>query len=419
MKNGNTARQVQELAEILDNGKSFFRTPRDIIRFLESNGTIEYAKEIIKLKDHEGKTVFNEFDLSIYKEEKGTISYARELCSFKDSLGQTVFSDGELVRRFYYATCQTKKDFKKKEEIAEDITHRIIARSIRKAKAYITLKDNNGNTVFRDGQDIVSFIREKGSIIKAKKYIQITWEDGRTYFNGRDIALLQQHKVPVQYAECLAKKGLNAQTIMYYYNVKVEPQENAQATDFQNNGKPKALIIYPTDDPVQIVFQVFSEKDTFKFFKKIIGRYDTKIRAVSTVHEMYAELDSTPQLNLLILGGHGSKTTLTFGDSKPKYEINIDEKQAALSVEHSDLGEHLDCLSKDAVIFLDSCLNGEGREQALNLANYFASKAPGRRVIAGTDVFSADKIKVNCLFPLDLRILLCHTYKDCTYTAKE
>ncbi len=134
---------------------------------------------------------------------------------------------------------------------------------------------------------------------------------------------------------------------------------------------------------------------------------------------MYHELDRSPELHLLILAGHGSPATLTFGESIPKYGISINDHSAKLSIRQKELSDHLKALAKDAVIFLNSCLNGAGRKSVENLANYMAACAPGRKVISCEKEFNPGSVEIRQTFPLKLRIRGRSSVDDCVYIAKQ
>jgi hypothetical protein len=392
-KVGGSVEKVQELVDIIgDDGKSVFRTPRDIIRFIENKGTKTYSNELVNLKDHGGKQIFNEFDIGLYRKYNGTISQANELTSLRSTLGQTVFSKGKNVVDFHDGKY-----------------------GVNAAQEFISLLDSEGNTIFRDGGDLVSFLRAGGTIDEAKDYVDIVDDECNTYFNGYEIALLRKNQISAKSAASLTKKGLNAETIIYHSKLGLTGDD----ITFDNSGKPRALILYPTGNPPDFIgVQAFSEDDTYEFFGRIFHVYDVRLRAISTVDEMYQEIEQNSDVNLLILGGHGTRRSLTFGENKPKYGIAMDEEASKLTVDTKGLEACLGDLPNDAIIFLDSCCNGKGRKDEINLANYVAECAPGRKIISGTETFNAGKITINKIFPLDLSIMACYTFQDCTYVTK-
>lgn len=213
---------------------------------------------------------------------------------------------------------------------------------------------------------------------------------------------MRENNVPVEYVRKFSEYGLNASTIVYHFKMGLK-----KLSDFKFNKQPKALILFPTNDPKQISGTVFNDDGTFVFLKELQKVYDMRIRAISTVEEMYNQLNDCPEINLLILSGHGSKTSLTFGKNISKYGINYAKDESDFTVKRNDLKEHLRILAPDAVIFLDSCLNGSGKENEINMANFVAENAPGRKVISCTESFNFQKIGIKSVYPFN--VIICRT----------
>ncbi len=398
---GATAAAVQELVDIRnDADTSVFRTPRDINRFFEHEGTPDYARDILTLRDHQAQQIFNEFSIALFKEYGGTIKYAQSITALQDTEGQTVFSDGNDIVNFL---------IKEHGQQRNTPTHR----SIHTAKKVIELTDNNGGTVFRDGKDIaVALQATKDNIDSIYPYVQISDASGNTCFNGEEIALLLESKVPVEYATSLARQGLNAHTIMYYHKMEF-PEDQ---TDFSNSGNPKALIIYPTDDPKQILSHAFRNQATFDVLKNISGTYDVKLRAISSVEEMLTELDAADDAHYLILAGHGSRTGITFGKRESKYGRNSGSPK--LTADHTQIRNRLARLPSLSHIWLDSCSTGEGGESEDNMVNFVADCAPDVMVTGPTAVTGAHLTDMQQMDPSELRLYSLYDYKDCTYSRR-
>lgn len=400
IKIGTTAQSIQELVNIRnDAGVSVFRTPRDIHRFLESKGELVYANALLDLRDHKGKQIFNEFSIGLFKEAKGVIEYAQDIVDLQDSEGQTVFSNGEDIVDFFRIYGQGRD------------AHRTIDIALE----MISYSDQQGKTIFRDGRDIVDALRATDdNISQIQPYLSITDTQGNTCFNGEETAVLLQHKVPVEYATKLAQQGLNGSTIMYYYRVGFGEDQ----TDFANSGKPKALLLYPTDDPEFFIMQAFRDDETFAMLRNIATTYDVKIRAISSVDEMLGEIDRAQDTYYLVLGGHGSPTSIQFGKNNSKYYTPAERNSVNLTPENTQLREHLDQLSSLEYILLDSCLTGEGGTEARNMVNFIADCAPGRLVTGPTEVTNARLIEMRQLYPPDVRLKAIHSHKDCTYSRR-
>jgi len=400
IKIGKTAQAIQELVDIRnDTGVSVFRTPRDIHRFLGSKGELRYANALLALRDHKGKQIFNEFSIGLFKEAKGTIKYAQEIADLRDSEGQTIFSNGDDIVDFF----------------RKYVRGRDAHRTIDTALEMISYSDQQGKTIFRDGRDIVDALRATDdNIDKIQPYLSITDAQGNTCFNGEEIAILLQHKVPVEYATKLAQQGLNGATIMYYYRAGFGENQ----TNFANSGEPKALILYPTDDPEYITTQAFRDDETFAMLKNIAMAYDVKIRAISSVDEMFEEIDQAQDTYYLVLGGHGLPTSIQFGKKNSKYYAPVGGNSVSLTPENTQLKEHLDQLPLLEYILLDSCLTGEGGADMENMVNFIADCAPGRLVTGPTEVTNSRLIEMRQLYPPEVHLKAIHSHKDCTYSHR-
>jgi hypothetical protein len=369
-----------------DDGKSVFHTPRDIIRFVESGGDVDYARRVLALRDNAGTPIFGEYSLGLAKEANLSVEQLKVLTDFRDTEGNTVFSRGL------------------------DIYEIFEVQRLPLVEALLELKDTEDRSVFRDGSDINRFFDSGGSLEEAARYAAISAKS-RPAFNGHEIAVLKAHAVPPAYAQAMAALGLNADTIGYYFKLGL----SAENIYFKGNHKPKALVFLPTDNPPDLLGSgAFDEERAIGVLGIVKDHYDIQLRAVSTVEEMYAYLDANPDIALLIWAGHGFRDRLVFGCNNPKYGINHPEHSRMLRIGRADLAEHLQGLSQDAVIFLDSCFNGEGRETGHNLANFVASSAPGRRVISAIEEFNAGDIHFNSFLPFDIAIKK-YGIRDLTY----
>lgn len=157
--------------------------------------------------------------------------------------------------------------------------------------------------------------------------------------------------------------------------------------------KPKALILAGEDDPNEAFAPT---KAYVKFISDIQEHYDVRYRIVSSPEEFCLEIEKAAKegnIELLVVGGHGSPQTIRLGrDSR----LLIDRK-----LPNEDV---LKMLAPNAIIFLEACATGNGKEDAMNMANYFADRAPGRIVIAPTvplTIFN-EKLSFNPTFNVDL-----------------
>ena len=142
--------------------------------------------------------------------------------------------------------------------------------------------------------------------------------------------------------------------------------------DWENgNTKPKALVIAGEDDPNEAFAPT---PDYVSFFREVQDHYNLRYRIVSNPVEFCQEIAKAAKegnIELLIVAGHGSPKTIRLG---PDSRIFADQELPDSKV--------LEKLAPNAVIFLEACETGAGKEYNDNIANYFANHAPGRVVIA-------------------------------------
>ena len=138
-----------------------------------------------------------------------------------------------------------------------------------------------------------------------------------------------------------------------------------------NNDKPKALVIAGEDDPNEAFAPT---PDYVAFFAQVQSHYNLRYRVVKNPLEFCQEIAKAAKegnIELLIVAGHGSPQTIRLGsDSRILANIELPDSKV------------LELLAPNAVIFLEACETGAGKEYNNNIANYFANHAPGRVVIA-------------------------------------
>jgi len=245
----------------------------------------------------------------------------------------------------------------------------------------------DGTTLFRDGADIVTFLRNGGTSVDAWEFAAVN-DQNKALFNGYDVALLQKHSIPFSYAHECRKRGMNSATAVYHYKIGLPLSPVFDPT------KKNACIVYPTADPADKKGnQAFSSDETMTFLTQIARRNNTFLRAVSTVKEMCDTINQVPDISLLVLGGHGSRTSLTYGQSRLAYDIFLQPEEYMLTTQ-SHIALALQRVRKDGVILLDSCCNGNGERWTTNMTNFISKIAPGRLVISCTEMFASSDIEI-------------------------
>jgi hypothetical protein len=191
----------------------------------------------------------------------------------------------------------------------------------------------------------------------------------------------------------LTKKNYDGFTIKRYYQL---DQDLEDMLGFMDTEKPNALFIYPTDDHNG----AFETPSAIELYKELKKEYDVELILADTEDPVYEALEKIPNIELLVLGGHGSQKSLHLGkivdkENREKYFIDTED---------IELKDYLANLTSDATIYLMSCSNAKGGENAENLANYVASISEERTVIASKEPFAIAWVELKDKYPLELQI---------------
>ena len=181
-----------------------------------------------------------------------------------------------------------------------------------------------------------------------------------------------------------------------------------------DESKPNALVVFPQDD----YNHAFSINNLGHFLERINQEYNIFPFRALNEDQVYSAIESVENIELLVLFGHGTKTSLTLSN----FGWASNPEIGKIDINDLELCPYLDLLSKEAVIFLGSCSNAEGREDAENLANMVINCAQGRTVYAAVSPFRpGSNIIINRVYPLELTIrsMLSFGNIDLTYTNQE
>lgn len=356
---------------------------------IPSNAKTEYKTQLEILKDTKGERIFQDWEISTLEREGVDVEYVKRLSSRYTTLEIILLNQAKV----------SLDDINTLESIKD-------------------IKDKKGQSFNKYEINYFIFKRLKKdlplSIESFKDLAQVEDENGNKAFEKKEILELAGVGVPASYAKSMIcekdKKGDQKYTafeIKRFYQLSFS-KENPP--DFKDTDKPNAVIVYPTSD----LTDSFETEESITFFKNIQSRYDINLVITPTEDRVYKAIESTPDVKLLVLNGHGSPEDLELG-----YKIELPEfEKYLLDKSDKELSKYLEHLSTDAVIFICSCLTAEGGSDKDNFANFVIKNAGGRKVIASKHKFSAKDIKVLSLYPLNLRILSKETGEDWTYTNK-
>ena len=172
--------------------------------------------------------------------------------------------------------------------------------------------------------------------------------------------------------------------------------------------RPNALVVYGVED----FNDGFIAEVEIEQFKQIWNAYDVMFVLTGNEDVFYRALDVTPDIEFLMISGHGSDSSLRFGEEDLENKFLPYEKYS-LDLLDWELKWHLGNLSPLAIIFLNSCANGEGEDAKENLANFVALFAQGKLVFSSKASFAAPDSVIESLYPFKVKITV--DGEDATY----
>ena len=283
--------------------------------------------------------------------------------------------------------------------------HSQLEESINEAQYYINEAIVGSRTPdFYIGQALTEAVGND-SIILNSEVFQLANRNGKLiFYNLEDVSLLVEDGGNLNDARMYAERGfyLNDMLIFLTLGINLEDTE-----------RPNAVITFPYTDTHS---RPFGRHNLNHFLETLAEDYDIFPFLVRNVQEVKEAIYSNNDIELLILFGHGSRRSILLernGDYRERIDIG--------DIQFCDYISHL---NENAVIYLGSCLNGEGGRGAENLANMFMDCADGRTVISATDTFVPRRVRINSTYPFDISIPSNHNYfsifsipEDITYTG--
>ena len=401
VRQGYNLKDAQALAALTaHDGRIIFERDYSIINFLEDYSDPELARELVAVTDARGQSIFDEADgLLRYLEHGGTIELAKGLSSITDSERETIF-DSDTLMWLYAETNGT----------------------IKQARELALITDSSGRTAL-SGWDIIDVIKYNLGHDLIAELAQMTDDEGENegenIFTGGEIVDFLQAGGTREYAQALISQSqsLRGREITTFLRLGLEADS---VNTFEDTERPNALVVYSTDDLFGALYYstYFDPVPPIAAFGPIWLNYDYRIVFVKEEGQVYQAITETPNLELLVIGGHGTRTSSTLGmfptqtTDKDLVYYSARFETASFGFEDGELSKYLSLLEPNAVIFLFSCSNGKGgvydgnNVPVKNYANFVAQRAGGRTVIASTAPFGADNIQITNAYPLELRIVV-------------
>jgi hypothetical protein len=175
--------------------------------------------------------------------------------------------------------------------------------------------------------------------------------------------------------------------------------------------QPKAVMTMPVYD----TSGSFSRAAQSKLISQIESHYLTHMAEVGTEDELYR----TPVAGakLLVIGGHGTPTSIALGGPDDPCGVDCDEKRYIDRSDVEELRSFFNQLAPDATILLNSCSTAWNGEEN-NIAAVIKRAAGDRQVIAAGDWVPADWVRITSYEPFDAVIytwdLIGKTPRDVT-----
>lgn len=134
---------------------------------------------------------------------------------------------------------------------------------------------------------------------------------------------------------------------------KINWVEEYNSKKFIDTEKPNAIFTIPKLDKSD----AFSCKSSKNLVEKISSAYDVNFKILDNEKDLYSVINNTPNIELLVIGGHGEKGKIIFGSSKDSEGKILEE--SFLDSTDLEIKEYLANLDSNATIFLNSCESGK------------------------------------------------------------
>lgn len=220
------------------------------------------------------------------------------------------------------------------------------------------------------------------------------------FFSPEDIISAYKANMPATYVHQFQMPDgsfakVDSSTLVQYYILGFSVKD----TVFVDTSKPNALIVFPTKD----ANSAFAINTYRNIIQKVKNAYDLRVIAASIEDQVYNALQTTPEIELLILNGHGNAYSLSLGDIDPQVGTIHDERYS-IDVHDNELSVHLNRLHPDARIFLFSCSNADTTTRT-NLATAIKRFSKSRKVFASKEKLATQEIIIKSIYPFDIRII--------------
>ena len=346
--------------------------------------------DLCELRTKEGLRIFKTArDLRAVIEQGGDAESINKL-SFSNKSGYQLFDSAEqYANALRYLTWRRKDEF---YSCCEAV-------------------DSYAVPVFCYGEDINHYLHANGTAEEAIQMANIRAPDGSRAFTGYEISLLKENNIPFETCVQWGREGCDAVERIYAHKLKLE------GVDFVHDGRPKALLLLPTNDSKQLGLVRAFMGEGLHYLTEVSRAYDVCLRA------MWCDLDASSaieefgsQVALVVLSGHGDSVGIQVARDVSRYNGTQDQK-LMLDSSSYELVHSMKKIKSGTVFFLDSCGTAEGAPDSGHFASFIAKNAKQVGLIAASAPFASRDLVIDSLFPHKLKILPKSGATEYTYSA--
>jgi len=402
------------MSQIKDNDENRIFLPHIIFMYADEVDInfVEFTRELVALEDEGGRTIFSMTDVkrtSAYINDNGEkvsldlppitpsmirqlyqsarehemepanlISLIRTLTSFRDNENQVIYDSPRSITNFI------------RDNLTEAVRLSELADLIRQ---YTSLITRDGKTIFSNEWEINEILKLEADFETIRSLADLTNPNGESVFTeGFVIRHFLEDNGTVEYAQQLADAGYSGRQIVALNGLGLTVEETLHPRDSE---LPNFLLSLPHYD------------DNFSFYRnaeewrEILPSYDTFVIFADDETDIYHAIEAIPDIELLSLEGHGTKTSIFLSYDEAIGEE--DREEFVIDMNDTELERYLDMLSPNAVISIDSCDTALGGRDHYNLFRVIVNMAHGRTVIGADGKIYPLSTELLSEYPLNRR----------------
>ena len=353
-----------------------------------AGGTPEAVRALLDFRDGQANPVFKTaWDVRHVVQNAGTVQDIKDL-SFKNAAGYQLFETPDQ-----YANA--------------------LAHCARDRAAFISCceaLDQWGRPVFGYGDEINDFRFARGQVSDAIAIANLEAPGGGRAFNGYEITIIQENKVPFEICQAWAAAGLDAVEQVYCRKLKLP------GADFANDGRRKALLLIAVADSPMFGSRVFLD-NSIGYLTALTKNYDICLRAMWRAEQAHDALQLYgSEVDFVDISGHGSRSSIALGRDVSRYGGTPDTT-LSLDIDDYSLLAALSTLRPGAIVFLNSCATAEGGLDGAHLASFIGQNVRHIGLIAASAPFSPRNLILDSVFPIKLKIFGSAPHNEITYTS--